>query len=140
MHVHILGISGTFMSALAILAKNLGYKVTGNDTNCYPPISDLLSANDISWTDGYENGSDAMRADCVIVGNTIKRGMPILEEILNKAKLYTSGPQWLADNVLKNRKVIAIAGTHGKTTTTSMLSFILDKAQKQPGFLIGGVA
>ncbi len=140
MHIHVLGIGGTFMSALAMLARDLGFTVTGSDENCYPPISDLLQDNNINWTRGYVDSSDALRADCVIVGNAIKRGMPVMEDVLNNTKKYTSGPQWLAENVLINRRVIAIAGTHGKTTTTSMLSFILEKAGFDPGFLIGGVA
>ncbi|MDF1758497.1 MAG: UDP-N-acetylmuramate:L-alanyl-gamma-D-glutamyl-meso-diaminopimelate ligase [Legionellaceae bacterium] len=140
MHVHILGLSGTFMSAIAILAKKIGFKVTGSDQNCYPPISNLLEENDIAWTEGYEDNTDALTSDCVIVGNAIKRGMPVMEDILDAGKRYISGPQWLAENILPRYKVMAIAGTHGKTTTTSMLSFILDKANLDPGFLIGGVA
>lgn len=140
MHIHILGIGGTFMSALALLARELGHTVTGSDENCYPPISFLLQDNNIEWTSGYKDSSDALKADCVIVGNAIKRGMPVMEDVLNHSKKYISGPQWLAENVLNTRRVIAIAGTHGKTTTTSMLSFILEKAGYDPGFLIGGVA
>lgn len=140
MHLHILGIGGTFMSAIAMLARDLGHKVTGSDENCYPPISNLLRENDIQWTDGYVDSSAALQADCVIVGNAVKRGMPVIEDILNNTKNYVSGPEWLASNVLSKRKVIAVAGTHGKTTTTSMLSFILDKAGFKPGFLVGGVA
>jgi UDP-N-acetylmuramate: L-alanyl-gamma-D-glutamyl-meso-diaminopimelate ligase len=140
MHLHILGISGTFMSSLAILAREAGYKVTGCDANCYPPVSDLLAAKGIEWTEGYEDTSLALKADRVIVGNAIKRGMPVIEAVLNAGKNYTSGPQWLAENILKSYRVLAIAGTHGKTTTTSMLAFILDQAGKDPGFLIGGVA
>lgn len=140
LHLHILGIGGTFMSALAILASELGHVVTGSDENCYPPISDLLLKNNITWTDGYIDSSDALKADCIIVGNSVKRGMPVIEDILDKKKPYISGPQWLAENILVNYNVIAVAGTHGKTTTTSMLSFILDKAGCNPGFLIGGVS
>lgn len=140
MHLHILGVSGTFMSALAILARQAGFQVTGSDANCYPPVSDLLSAQGIAFTEGYEDATQALKADCVIVGNAIKRGMPVMEAVLNANKAYTSGPQWLADNILKRYKVLAVAGTHGKTTTTSMLAFILDKALLKPGFLIGGVA
>lgn len=140
MHLHILGISGTFMSALAILAREAGYRVTGCDANCYPPVSDLLDAKGIEWTEGYEITSQAMEADLVIVGNAIKRGMPILESLMNARKPYISGPQWLAENILQKYKVIAISGTHGKTTTTSMLAWILDQSGFEPGFLIGGVA
>ena len=140
MHLHILGISGTFMSALAILAREAGFKVTGCDANCYPPISDLLREKGITWTEGYEDTEQALKADCVIVGNAIKRGIPVLEAVLNAGKNYTSGPQWLAENILPRYRVMAVAGTHGKTTTTSMLTFILDEAGVNPGFLIGGVA
>lgn len=140
MHLHILGISGTFMSALALLAREAGYTVTGSDAHCYPPVSDLLANQGISWTEGYDDDTQALKADCVLVGNAMKRGMPVVESILNAQKPYTSGPQWLADNLLPHRRVLAVAGTHGKTTTTSMLAFILHKAGLQPGFLIGGVA
>ncbi|MCX7117180.1 MAG: UDP-N-acetylmuramate:L-alanyl-gamma-D-glutamyl-meso-diaminopimelate ligase [Legionellales bacterium] len=140
MHLHILGLSGTFMSALAILARVAGFKVTGSDAQCYPPISDLLKARGISWTEGYEDCTDALKADCVIVGNALKRGMPVIEKILDQNKPYTSGPEWLAKNLLAKRRVLAVAGTHGKTTTTSMLALILDYANLKPGFLIGGVS
>jgi UDP-N-acetylmuramate: L-alanyl-gamma-D-glutamyl-meso-diaminopimelate ligase len=139
MHLHILGISGTFMSALALLARAAGHKVTGNDANCYPPVSDMLQANGIPWIDGYEDATQALKADCVIIGNVITRGMPTLEAVINKGKNYTSGPQWLAENILPAYRVLAIAGTHGKTTTTSMLAFILSQAGLNPGFLIGGI-
>ena len=140
MHLHILGLSGTFMSALALLARKAGFHVTGSDANCYPPISDLLAANDILWTEGYEDSTDALKADWVIVGNAIKRGMPVIEAVLDARKPYTSGPQWLAEHILSRYRVIAVAGTHGKTTTTSMLAFILYQAGLNPGFLIGGVS
>lgn len=140
MHLHILGIGGTFMSALALLAREKGFRVTGCDAGCYSPVSELLSEKGIVWTEGYDDSTDALNADCVIVGNAIKRGMPVLEAVLNAKKSYTSGPQWLAENILKDCRVLAVAGTHGKTTTTSMLAFILDSAGLQPGFLIGGVA
>lgn len=140
MHIHILGISGTFMSALAILAKEAGYVVTGSDVNCYPPVSDLLLEKGIVWTEGYEDCKDALRADCIIIGNAMKRGIPVLEAILQAGKPYTSGPQWFAEVILPQYKVIAIAGTHGKTTTTAMTAFILEQAGFNPGFLIGGIA
>lgn len=140
MHLHILGISGTFMSALALLARDAGYTVTGSDAQCYPPISDLLSAKGITWTEGYEDASLALKADLVIVGNAIKRGMPVLEAVIEAGTNYTSGPQWLAENILSRYQVIAVSGTHGKTTTTSMLAWILDQAGLNPGFLIGGVS
>lgn len=140
MHLHILGVSGTFMSALAILAREAGFRVTGSDANCYPPVSDLLEAQGIVFIEGYEDSKEALKADCVIVGNAIKRGMPVIEAVLNANQNYISGPQWLAENILTRYNVMAVSGTHGKTTTTSMLAFILHKAGLQPGFLIGGVA
>lgn len=140
MHIHILGISGTFMSALGLIAREMGYTVTGSDAHCYPPISDLLQNHGIQWVEGYDDTTLALRADCVIVGNAMKRGMPVVEAVLNAGKPYTSGPQWLAEHVLSRYKVMAVSGTHGKTTTTSMLAYILDKAGYQPGFLIGGVS
>ncbi len=140
MHLHILGLSGTFMSALAFLARDMGYKVTGSDANCYPPVSDLLTAKGITWTEGYDDATTALESDLVIVGNAIKRGMPVLEAVMESGKPYTSGPQWLAEHVLNRYQVIAVAGTHGKTTTTSMIAWILDQAGLNPGFLIGGVA
>ena len=140
MHLHILGLSGTFMSALALLAREAGYKVTGSDANCYPPISDLLAAKGIEWTEGYDDLTLALQADLVIVGNAIKRGMPVLEAVIELGKNYTSGPQWLAENILNKYQTIAVAGTHGKTTTTSMIAWILEQAGFNPGFLIGGVA
>ncbi len=140
MHLHILGISGTFMSALALLAREAGYKVTGSDINCYPPVSDLLKEQQITWCEGYEDTTLALQADCVIVGNAIKRGMPVIEAVLDAHKPYTSGPEWLARHILPRYRVLAVAGTHGKTTTTSMLAFILSEAGLNPGFLIGGVS
>lgn len=140
MHLHILGIGGTFMSALAILAREDGHQVTGSDANCYPPVSDLLAAKKIAWTEGYADTTQALKADCIIVGNAIKRGMPVIEVILNAGKPYTSGPQWLAEHILPRYRVIAVAGTHGKTTTTSMLTYILSQAGLDPAYLIGGVA
>ena len=140
MHLHLLGIAGTFMSALALLARQLGHQVSGSDANCYPPVSDLLAASGIHWTEGYEDPSLALDADLVIVGNAMKRGMPVLERVLERGKAYTSGPQWLAENILSQYQVIAIAGTHGKTTTTSMIAWILEEAGFDPAFLIGGIA
>ncbi|AWN74115.1 UDP-N-acetylmuramate:L-alanyl-gamma-D-glutamyl-meso-diaminopimelate ligase [Legionella anisa] len=140
MHLHILGISGTFMSALALLARDAGHKVTGSDANCYPPVSDLLAAKEITWVEGYDDTSLALQADLVVVGNAIKRGMPVLEAVIESGKPYTSGPQWLAENILSRYQVIAVSGTHGKTTTTSMVAWILHQAGLNPGFLIGGVS
>lgn len=128
------------MSALALLARSAGYKVTGSDTNCYPPVSDLLRDNEIEWTEGYEDCTQALLADLVIVGNAIKRGMPVMEAVLDAGKPYTSGPQWLSEHILTRYRVMAVSGTHGKTTTTSMLAFILHQAGLNPGFLIGGVS
>ncbi|MFC3907884.1 UDP-N-acetylmuramate:L-alanyl-gamma-D-glutamyl-meso-diaminopimelate ligase [Legionella dresdenensis] len=140
MHLHILGISGTFMSGLAVLARDAGFKVTGCDANCYPPVSDLLQSKGIEWVEGYEDTELALKADLVIVGNAIKRGMPVLEAVIDAGKNYISGPQWLAENILPRYRVLAVSGTHGKTTTTSMLAHILHQAGLNPGFLIGGVA
>ncbi len=140
MHLHVLGIGGTFMSALALLAREDGFKVTGSDANCYPPVSDLLAAKGISCTEGYEDVTQALKADCVIVGNAMKRGIPVIEAVLNAGKPYISGPQWLAEHILHRYRVFAVAGTHGKTTTTSMLAFILSQAGLDPAYLIGGVA
>jgi UDP-N-acetylmuramate: L-alanyl-gamma-D-glutamyl-meso-diaminopimelate ligase len=128
------------MSALALLAREAGYHVTGSDAQCYPPVSELLAANGVSWTEGYEDTTQALKANCVIVGNAIKRGMPVMEAVLDARKDYISGPQWLATNILPRYRVLAVAGTHGKTTTTSMLALILEHAGLQPGFLIGGVS
>lgn len=128
------------MSALALLARDAGYKVTGSDANCYPPVSDLLAAKGIAWTEGYDDTTLALQADLIIVGNAIKRGMPVLEAVIESGKPYTSGPQWLAENILPGYQVIAVSGTHGKTTTTSMIAWILHQAGLNPGFLIGGVS
>jgi UDP-N-acetylmuramate: L-alanyl-gamma-D-glutamyl-meso-diaminopimelate ligase len=140
MRIHILGISGTFMSGLALLARELGYRVTGCDTACYPPVSELLEQQGIVWEEGYEDSLSAKNADLIVVGNAIKRGMPIMEAVLNRGQAYISGPQWLAEHVLHRKQVIAVAGTHGKTTTSSMLAYILAETGYKPGFLIGGVA
>ncbi len=140
MKLHILGISGTFMASLAFLAREAGFEVTGSDANCYPPISDMLTAKGIVWTEGYDDCTDMLKADAVIVGNAMKRGIPAVETLLDAKLPYFSGPEWLAQHILPRYKVIAIAGTHGKTTTTSMLAYILDYAKLAPGFLIGGVA
>lgn len=139
MHLHVIGISGTFMSALALFARKLGFTVTGSDVNCYPPVSDFLKAEGIEWTEGYDDCHDALKADCVIVGNTGTRGIPVVEAVLESGKPYVSGPEWLAKEVLSKYRVLAVAGTHGKTTTASMLAFILDCAGLEPGFLIGGI-
>ena len=139
MHIHILGICGTFMGSLAVLAKNLGHKVTGSDANVYPPMSTQLEAQGISLMQGYEPEHLQPRPDLVIVGNAMKRDIPAVEYVLNEGIPYTSGPQWLAQYVLQGKHVLGVAGTHGKTTTTTMVAWILEQAGLEPGFLIGGV-
>ncbi|RZU36968.1 UDP-N-acetylmuramate: L-alanyl-gamma-D-glutamyl-meso-diaminopimelate ligase [Fluviicoccus keumensis] len=139
MHIHILGICGTFMGSLAVLAKNLGHTVTGSDANVYPPMSTQLEAQGISLMQGYDPSHLQPRPDLVIVGNAMKRGIPAVEYVLNEGIPYTSGPQWLAQYVLQGKHVIGVAGTHGKTTTTTMVAWILEQAGLEPGFLIGGV-
>lgn len=139
MHVHVLGICGTFMAGIAGLARQLGYTVTGQDENVYPPMSTQLRAEGIAILEGYNAASIPDGTDCVIVGNAMKRGMPVIERVLNEKIPYQSGPAWLYDNVLKHKKVIAVSGTHGKTTTSAMTVAILEKAGFNPGFLIGGV-
>jgi len=139
MHIHILGICGTFMGSLAILAKELGYKVTGSDQNVYPPMSTQLEAQGIELMKGYDPAHFADGPDMIVIGNTCSRGNPAVEYILEHNLPYRSGPQWLSDHVLQDRWVLAVAGTHGKTTTTSMLAWILEFAEKNPGYLVGGV-
>jgi len=140
MHIHILGICGTFMAGVAAIAREAGHRVTGADRGVYPPMSDQLAALDIRVTEGY--GADQLepRPDVVVVGNVMTRGMPVVEELLDSGIAYCSGPEWLAREVLRARHVIAISGTHGKTTTTSLLAWILDQTGQEPGFLIGGVS
>jgi len=137
--VHILGIGGTFMSGLAMLAKERGDQVVGSDVKLYPPMSTQLAKNNIPLFEGYQAKDLAADLDEIIVGNVVSRGNAAMEEILATRRRFVSGPQWLAESVLKDRKVIAISGTHGKTTTTSMVTWILDCAGLNPGFLIGGV-
>ncbi len=139
MRIHILGVCGTFMAGIAVLAKALGHEVSGSDQNVYPPMSDQLQALGVTLFSGYAAENLADDIDCVIVGNAMKRGNPEMEAVLNKGLYYISGPQWLFENVLCHRWVLAVSGTHGKTTTTSLLTWILDFAGKKPGFLIGGV-
>ena len=138
-HIHILGICGTFMGGIALLARELGYRVTGSDENVYPPMSTQLVEAGISLTQGYSPEPLQARPDCVVVGNAMTRGNPAVEYLLNSGLPYTSGPQWLAENLLRDKWVLAVSGTHGKTTTSSMLAWILDYAGMAPGFLIGGV-
>jgi UDP-N-acetylmuramate: L-alanyl-gamma-D-glutamyl-meso-diaminopimelate ligase len=140
MHIHILGICGTFMGGLAQIASALGHRVTGSDQNVYPPMSDQLEQAGISLMQGYEASHLQPAPDLVVVGNTISRGNAALEYVLNEHIPFTSGPEWLYQGVLKNKHVLGVSGTHGKTTTTTILTWILEYAGKNPGFLIGGVA
>ena len=139
MHIHILGICGTFMGGIAQLARAAGHRVTGCDSGVYPPMSTQLEAAGIELVEGYGSEQIGLGPDCYVVGNAISRGNPLLEELLDRGLPYVSGPQWLADNVLQGRWVLAVAGTHGKTTTSAMLAWILEDAGLSPGFLIGGV-
>lgn len=139
-HLHILGICGTFMGGVAIIAREMGFRVTGSDEQVYPPMSDTLRQAGIEIVEGYKPEHLQPAPDLVIVGNTVKRGNPALEYVLNEKIPYISGPQWLAENVLHKRHVIALTGTHGKTTTTSLVTWILTQAGFNPGYLIGGVA
>ncbi len=139
MHLHILGICGTFMGGLAALARESGHRVTGCDAGVYPPMSDQLRALGIDLVEGYGAEQMALKPDVFVVGNVVTRGFPLMEAILDAGARYTSGPQWLAEHVLFGRHVLAVAGTHGKTTTTAMLAWILEQAGLQPGFLVGGV-
>ncbi|MBK7613598.1 MAG: UDP-N-acetylmuramate:L-alanyl-gamma-D-glutamyl-meso-diaminopimelate ligase [Vitreoscilla sp.] len=139
MHIHIIGICGTFMGGLAALAREAGHRVTGCDANVYPPMSDQLRALGIDLIEGFGADQLALKPDVFVVGNVVTRGNPLMEAILDAGAAYTSGPQWLAEHVLQGRHVLAVAGTHGKTTTTSMLAWVLEHAGLQPGFLVGGV-
>ena len=139
MHCHILGIGGTFMGSLALLARAAGHRVTGCDAGVYSPMKEELEEAGISWTEGYTTADLALKPDIFIIGNAMKRGNPLLEAILNENLRYTSGPQWLYENILQPRHVLAVAGTHGKTTTSAMLAWILEQAGLNPSFLIGGV-
>jgi UDP-N-acetylmuramate: L-alanyl-gamma-D-glutamyl-meso-diaminopimelate ligase len=139
MHIHILGICGTFMGGLAALAREAGHRVTGCDANVYPPMSDQLRALGIDLIEGFSPDQLALKPDVFVIGNVVSRGNALMEAILDAGLPYTSGPQWLAQEVLQGRHVLAVAGTHGKTTTTSMLAWVLEHAGLQPGFLVGGV-
>jgi len=139
MHVHILGICGTFMGSLAILAREMGFKVSGCDANVYPPMSTQLEQQGIDLIEGYDPSQVELNADIYVIGNAMSRGNPLVECILDRGLPYTSGPQFLADHVLRERWVLAVSGTHGKTTTSTMLASILDDVGMAPGFLIGGV-
>jgi len=139
MHVHILGICGTFMGSLALLARERGLTVSGSDANVYPPMSTQLEAAGIALCDGYAAENLSPRPDLVVVGNALSRGNPEVEALLEARLPYVSGPQWLAEHILPGRRVLAVAGTHGKTTTASLLAWLLESAGLSPGFLIGGV-
>jgi UDP-N-acetylmuramate: L-alanyl-gamma-D-glutamyl-meso-diaminopimelate ligase len=139
MHIHILGICGTFMGGLAVLARQAGHKVTGCDASVYPPMSTQLEEQGIALIEGYGAEQTALQPDLYVIGNVVSRGNPLMEEILNRGLPYTSGPQWIGEHILRERWVLAVAGTHGKTTTSAMLAWILDDAGYDPGFLIGGV-
>ncbi len=139
MHIHILGVCGTFMGGLAVLAKAAGHTVTGCDANVYPPMSTQLEAQGIKLIEGFGPEQISLNPDLYVIGNVVSRGNPLMEEILNRGLPYTSGPQWIGEHILQGKWVLAVAGTHGKTTTSSMLAWILEDAGYDPGFLIGGV-
>ncbi|MFJ7567098.1 UDP-N-acetylmuramate:L-alanyl-gamma-D-glutamyl-meso-diaminopimelate ligase [Herminiimonas sp. NPDC097707] len=139
MHIHILGVCGTFMGGLAVLAKAAGHTVTGCDANVYPPMSTQLEAQGIKLIEGFGTEQLGLEPDLYVIGNVVSRGNPLMEEILNRGLPYTSGPQWIGEHILQGKWVLAVAGTHGKTTTSSMLAWILEDAGYDPGFLIGGV-
>jgi len=138
-HIHILGICGTFMGGLALIARQLGYQVSGSDQNVYPPMSTQLAEQGIQLMEGYSADNLHGKPDLVVIGNALSRGNPEVEAVLNQGLRYISGPQWLAEHVLQDKWVLAVAGTHGKTTTSSMLSWILEHQGFKPGFLIGGI-
>ena len=133
MHIHILGICGTFMGGLAAIAREAGHRVTGCDANVYPPMSDQLRALGIELLEGYSADQLALKPDLFVVGNVVTRGNALIEAILDAGPAYTSGPQWLAEHVLQGRHVLAVAGTHGKTSTTSMLAWMLEHGGLKPG-------
>lgn len=139
MHIHILGICGTFMGGLAVIARQMGFQVSGSDQNVYPPMSTQLEEQGIRLMEGYRPENLDGNPDLVIIGNAMSRGNPEVEAVLNRGLRYVSGPQWLAEQVLQDKWVLGVAGTHGKTTTTSMLSWILEHQGFKPGFLIGGI-
>jgi UDP-N-acetylmuramate: L-alanyl-gamma-D-glutamyl-meso-diaminopimelate ligase len=139
MHVHILGICGTFMGGVAALARAAGHRVTGSDRSVYPPMSTQLAALGIELIEGYEAGQLDLNPAVVVIGNVMTRGMPVIEALLDRGLPYASGPEWLATSVLRDRWVLAVAGTHGKTSTSAMLAWILEDAGLNPGFLIGGI-
>lgn len=140
MHIHILGIGGTFMGGLALIARSAGHRVTGCDKGVYPPMSTQLEEQGIAVIEGFDADQLKLNPDLYLIGNVVTRGNPLMEAILEKNLPYTSGPQWLGDHVLRQQHVLAVSGTHGKTTTSAMLAWILEYAGKQPNFLIGGIA
>ncbi|MBV6272462.1 UDP-N-acetylmuramate:L-alanyl-gamma-D-glutamyl-meso-diaminopimelate ligase [Alcaligenaceae bacterium CGII-47] len=140
MHVHILGICGTFMGGLALIARSAGHTVTGCDAGVYPPMSTQLQEQGITLIEGFEAGQIALKPDLYVIGNIVSRGNPLMEAILNQGLPYVSGPQWLGEQVLHAQHVLAVAGTHGKTTTSAMLAWIFEHARQPANFLIGGVA
>ncbi|MCS7101325.1 MAG: Mur ligase domain-containing protein, partial [Burkholderiaceae bacterium] len=139
MHIHIVGICGTFMGGVALLARAAGHRVTGCDADAYPPMSEQLAAAGIEVIEGFDASQLALWPDLFVIGNVVSRGNDLLEAILEAGARYVSGPQWVGEHVLAGRHVLAVAGTHGKTTTASMLAWILECAGHAPGFLIGGV-
>ena len=138
-HIHILGICGTFMGGVAALAKAAGYRVTGCDANVYPPMSTQLRSLGVELVEGYSVDQLAFSPDIWVVGNVVARGNPLVEAILDRGDPYASGPEWLSTRLLHSKWVLAVSGTHGKTTTSAMLAWILESAGSSPGFLIGGV-
>ena len=139
MHIHILGICGTFMGSLAVIAKQLGHRVSGSDKNVYPPMSTQLEELGIELREGYHPMHLKPKPDLVIIGNALSRGNLAVETVLRERLVYTSGPQWLAQAVLQHKWVLGVAGTHGKTSTSAMLAWVLEYAGAKPGYLIGGV-
>ena len=139
MHIHILGVCGTYMGGIEAIARAAGHKVTGCDANVYPPMSTQLAALGIDLIEGFSADQTSLATDLFFAGNVVARGNPLMEEILNRGLPHTSGPQWLAETVLRDKWVLAVAGTHGKTTTTAMLAWMLEYGQLNPGFLVGGV-
>jgi UDP-N-acetylmuramate: L-alanyl-gamma-D-glutamyl-meso-diaminopimelate ligase len=139
LHIHILGICGTFMGGIATIARAAGHKVTGCDSGVYPPMSSQLISEGIELTEGFSPEQIRLNPDLFVIGNIVTRGNPLMEEILNRGLPYVSGPQWLSDSILRDKWVLAVAGTHGKTTTSAMLAWILEYAGLAPGFLVGGI-
>src|SRR5690554_1774068 len=140
MHLHILGICGTFMGGLALVARSAGHRVTGCDQGVYPPMSTQLAEQGIELVEGFSPDQISLKPDLFVIGNVVTRGNPLMETILDQNLPYVSGPQWLGEHILSRQHVLAVAGTHGKTTTSSMLAWIAQSCGLSPNFLIGGVA